>query len=686
MPAHLHPARIAPRARGASVLQSVLRPRSLLLGALVAVVVAASGLWARQRLQHEVERELAAELGAVLDTATNGLLGFMENCERLAGVIAESPEVRAVAVPALALAGSAPPRETTLARAIAPYLAAGQFTGFVIADKRGAVLATSGAFGHVGDRLPPQVLPVEAAMRRGRPTVGLPFRDLEGRVRVLVAAPIRDAPAILGLLLDHRPFTASLLAARAGPTGETYAFDRKGLMISTSRFPQHLRAAGLLGPDEDDSALRVELRDPSGDLTTGYRSEVRRRDQPLTAMAAAATAGHDGFSVVAYRDYRGVPVVGAWRWLHDRDLGVASEIDAAQAFQPMRALERVFAALLALLALAGAGVVTGAAVAERARLRATSSEHEARRIGEYLIEQQIGGGAMGDVFLARHALLRRPTAVKVLRADRMSAEDISRFEREVQVTATLSHPNTIAIYDYGRTDDGSFYYAMEYLAGIDLDSLVSDFGALPDARVIHLLRQACGALGEGHEAGVVHRDVKLANLYLCARGGIPDVLKVLDFGLVKTEDAARVTRASVIVGTPENMAPELFESAANAAPLTDIYALGCVGYALVTGHRPFEGSSLAELCNAHLGKPVASPSQRANRPVDPTLERVILACLAKRPAERPQSTRAIVALLERSPLARAWTRDDADAFWAAHRDRIDDLVRRRGERADDSAA
>ena len=574
VPAHLQPARIAPRARGASVLQSVLRPRSLLLGALVAVVVAASGLWARHRLQREVERELAAELGAVLDTATNGLLGFMENCERLAGVIAESPEVRAVAVPAIALAGSAPPRETTLARAIAPYLAAGQFTGFVIADRRGAVLATSGAFGHVGDRLPPQVLPVEAAMRRGRPTVGLPFRDLEGRVRVLVAAPIRDAPAILGLLLDHRPFTASLLAARAGPTGETYAFDCKGLMISTSRFPQHLRAAGLLGPDEDDSALRVELRDPSGDLTTGYRSEVRRRDQPLTAMAAAATAGHDGFSVVAYRDYRGVPVVGAWRWLPDCDLGVASEIDAAQAFQPMRALERVFTALLALLALAGVGVVAGAAVAERARLRATSSEHEARRIGEYLIEQQIGGGAMGDVFLARHALLRRPTAVKVLRADRMSAEDISRFEREVQVTATLSHPNTIAIYDYGRTDDGLFYYAMEYLAGIDLDSLVSELRAR--ARRARHPSSAPGLRRAGRRprGRVVHRDVKLANLYLCARGGIPDVLKVLDFGLVKTDDAARVTRASVIVGTPENMAPELFESAANASPLTDIYALG----------------------------------------------------------------------------------------------------------------
>ena len=161
---------------------------------------------------------------------------------------------------------------------------------------------------------------------------------------------------------------------------------------------------------------------------------------------------------------------------------------------------------------------------------------------------------------------------------------------------------------------------------------------------------------------------------------------MLDFGLVKTEDAVRVTRASVIVGTPENMAPELFESAANASPLTDIYALGCVAYALATGHRPFEGSSIAELCNAHLGKPVPAPSLRAHRPIDPTLERVILACLAKRPAERPQSTRAIVALLDRSPRAGAWTRDDAEAFWAAHRERIDELVERRGSRGAEDAA
>jgi hypothetical protein len=645
---------------------------------LVFVLVGASGLWVRQRLQREEELELAEELSAVLDTAAHGLLGFLEDNERLGGVVANSLEVRAAIQPALS--GSRQPDDNTLARVLAPYLAAGQFTGFALTDAHGVVLANSSGFASVGDRLAPNVLPIEEAGRSGRAVFGLPFRDSAGHVRVVLAAPVRDTPAFLGLMREHRPFTASLLAARAGSTGETYAFDEHGLMISSSRFPHHLRAAGLLGPDDEESALLVELRDPGGDLTTGFRSQVRRRDQPLTFMAAAATAGRDGLSITPYRDYRGVPVVGAWRWLSDRHFGIASEIDADQAFQPLYALERIFATLLVLLALVGAAAVAGATVAERARQRAARSEHEARRLGAYLIERRLGAGAMGEVFLAQHALLRRPTALKLLRPERINAESIERFEREVRVSATLSHPNTIAIYDYGRTEQGAFYYAMEFLHGIDLDSLVKTFGPQPEARVIHLLRQACGALGEAHEAGVVHRDVKLANLYLCVRGGVPDVLKVLDFGLVKAAEAG-LTHDSVVLGTPENMAPELFESADNASPLTDIYALGCVGYALLTGRRPFDGSSLAELCKAHLGKRVVPPSDRLNRAVDPTLERVILACLAKRPAERPQSTNAIVALLERSPLAGSWTRADADAFWATHKTRIEDMVQRQGAAA-----
>jgi hypothetical protein len=687
-PARLHPARVEARATRSSVLREAMRPHVVAAGALVVAIVVAAGVWGRQALRREVEHQLEGTLAAVLATSIDGLTKFLVGCERLGRVVAQSPDVRVAAARVVDARGGDGAAAAVLARALEPYLAAGHVVGFVLTDSEGTVLVQGGGLAKVGERPDTRVFPRAAAVAAGA-RAGLPHRDPDGRVRVTVAVPLREAPGFLGLAFDHRGFTASLVAARAGTTGETYAFDRQGLMLSTSRFPAHLRAAGLIGPDEDESALRVELRDPGGDLSAGYRSPVRRRDQPLTAAVAGAVAaaGELGATMLEpYRDYRGVPVVGAWRWLPERELGVATEMDAAQAYQPLRALERVFGTLVALLAAAGAAAVAASAAAARARLRAARSEREARRVGEYVLERRLGGGAMGEVFLARHGLLRRPTAIKLLRADMMSPEAIERFEREVRVTATLSHPNTVAIYDYGRAEDGAFYYAMEFLDGVDLESLVAAFGPQPEARVIHLLRQACGALGESHDAGVVHRDVKLANLYLCARGGRRDVLKVLDFGLVKAREDVQLTRASLIVGTPEYMAPELFESARNASVLTDVYALGCAAYVLLTGSRPFEGSSLAELCNAHLTRAVEPPSRRLGRGVDAALERVVVACLAKRPHERPQSMREVVMLLDRSPLARAWAPDDADAFWAAHKERLEELVRRRGERTSETPA
>jgi tRNA A-37 threonylcarbamoyl transferase component Bud32 len=638
-----------------------LRPRlgTVLAGAAAFALVGTSGVWAHRKLKAEVEQRMADDMKAVLDTATGGVGAFLDGAERLAALVAEAPEVRAAAG-----GGS-------FAAALGPFLRAGKLTGYVVTDPRGVVLESSAGFAAPGQALPAEVFPA-AATRQGAPRAGLPFLALDGRVRLLVATPLPGGTRVLGLGLDQAEFSAPLLAARAGRTGETYAFDGRGRMISSSRFPQHLRGAGLIGPDEDDSALRIEIRDPGGDTTRGYRAETQRRQQPLTVGAAGAVAGRAGVAVTPYRDYRGVPVVGAWTWIASRGFGVLSEVDAAEAFQPLEALERIFGTLLALLAVTVAGAVAGALLAGRARRRAARAELQVRQLGAYVLERRLGAGAMGEVYLARHALLRRPTALKLLRSHQSDRLAIERFEREVKVTALLTHPNTIAIYDYGSSDEGSFYYVMEYLEGIDLERFVARFGPCPDARVVHFLRQVCGSLAEAHERGLVHRDIKPANLFLCRRGGVPDLIKVLDFGLAKVADARSVTRASVVVGTPENMAPELFESADKASPRSDIYALGCVGYYLLTGSNVFEGASLAELCNAHLSKEPVPPSRRLGREVDAVLERVLLACLAKDPALRPASARGILELFERSPLARGWSSADAAAFWTRHGERIID--------------
>ena len=211
---------------------------------------------------------------------------------------------------------------------------------------------------------------------------------------------------------------------------------------------------------------------------------------------------------------------------------------------------------------------------------------EAERMGQYVLEKRRRSG-MGTVYLARHALLRRPTAIKLLPADKAGAETISRFEREVQNTSMLSHPNTVAIFDYGRTPEGVFYYAMEYLEGVDLQRLVERFGPQSPARVVHILAQICGALAEAHARGLVHRDVKPANAILCERGGVPDTGKVVDFGLVKDmgtrarspagSDAALQTDINTIVGTPADLAPEAIASPDEVDARSEIYAIGAVG-------------------------------------------------------------------------------------------------------------
>jgi len=288
---------------------------------------------------------------------------------------------------------------------------------------------------------------------------------------------------------------------------------------------------------------------------------------------------------------------------------------------------------------------------------------EARQLGQYALEEKIGEGGMGEIYRARHAMLRRPTAIKLLSGHGSEAQ-LKRFEKEVQLTARLTHPNTISIYDYGRTPDGVFYYAMELLDGMTLEQLVERHGPQPPGRVIHLLLQVCGALREAHRVGLIHRDIKPANIHLCHRGDIPDFVKVLDFGLVReigTQTDVTLSAVDAVVGTPLFLSPEAILTPNDIDARADIYGLGGVAYYLATGTTPFSGQSMVEICGHHLHTQVEAPSRR--RPLPKDLERLILACLAKAPAERPQTAQALAQALEQCEDARSWREADAEAWW-----------------------
>lgn len=294
----------------------------------------------------------------------------------------------------------------------------------------------------------------------------------------------------------------------------------------------------------------------------------------------------------------------------------------------------------------------------------------ALKLGQYTLVERIGGGGMGVVYRARHAMLRRPTAIKLLPPGTAGEERLARFEREVQMTSRLRHPNTIAIYDYGRTDTGVLYYVMEYIDGVSFAELVEKFGALPAARVIHLLQQACGSLAEAHKAGLIHRDVKPANLMLCVQGGIYDFVKVLDFGLVKELETGEsdLSRPGMVMGTPLYMSPEAIRSPESVDASSDIYALGAVAYTLITGSPVFPGDNVIDVCRGHLYEEATPPSQRSELEIPDELEALILRCLEKDPDRRPVSAAALLEALEgiEAALPVAWTQEEARRWWLLH--------------------
>jgi serine/threonine-protein kinase len=426
-----------------------------------------------------------------------------------------------------------------------------------------------------------------------------------------------------------------------------------GVVWLVARGPQ-LGARALAGLDAGVSFLACSsaaapLLLPDATIDQSYRMLLVVTTALIARAAVLPTPSRWTLGVSAAAV---LPALALTWWFHARSAGSAVAVS-----------QTLVALMWCTLAVAISAVVSGIIYGLREEVR------EARQLGQYTLEEKLGEGGMGQVYRARHAMLRRPTAVKLLPPGRAGESALKRFEREVQLTAILTHPNTVQVFDYGRTADGIFYYAMEYMDGLNLDQLVSLHGAQPAGRVVHVLRQVAGALAEAHGIGLIHRDVKPANIILCERGGVPDVAKVFDFGLVR--EAARdgqssLTGTNVITGTPLFLSPEALQSPESVDARSDLYALGGVAYFLLSGRHVFEGRSVVEICGHHLHTAPAAPSEKLGAPLPAELEALVMSCLEKDATRRPQSARELQDRLDALAPALVWTEEQAREWWARH--------------------
>jgi eukaryotic-like serine/threonine-protein kinase len=671
--------------------QGVLRRHVWLWPLLAAVILVFVGVWVRGRMEGAMRAQLAGNLQTILAANAEALRRWQETVKSQAEIAAEDEHLHELVTKLLerahtqgdspaALLGS---RELAGIRAhLKPVMERFGFVAFAVLDTNNVVLAAV-RDQLIGMRSPPGYAEGFRSSLEGTSAVTHPFPSVAmltnklGELRtgvptMFATAPVRGADgkvvAALGFRMDpNENFTRILATARVGKSGETYAFDRKGVLLSDSRFDEQLKHLSLI-PDsaEAQSILTLELRDPHVDLTRGKVAPSRRAELPFTRAVAEAIAGRDGIDVKGYRDYRGVPVVGAWTWLPNSDMGLVTELDVAEAFGPLHALRMGFYFIFGLLVLGAIAIFVLMRMANRFQKSAQAAAMQAKQLGQYALDEKIGAGAFGTVYRGHHALMRRPVAVKLL--DPAVANDtiIARFEREVQLTCQLTHPNTIALYDYGRTPEGLFYYAMEYLDGMSLDQLVKRYGRLPEERAIYFLIQIAASLAEAHGQGLIHRDIKPHNIFVTRRGDIADFVKVLDFGLVKGSNhngEAELTTDDGILGTPLYMSPEAIERPSSIDARSDIYSLGAVAYYLVTGQPPFSGLTIAEILTHQMRTEATRPSDCLTKPLSEDFEELVLRCLAKDPDGRPHSARALEVALRRCVRAGNWGPEEAEAWW-----------------------
>lgn len=671
-------------------------PRGLrvsLVALLLALGFLALGLWLNAGVKRRLRDNLSGQLQATLDSNVAALTIWLEAQKQELEKYVDDSRIRR-ALPAIAKSVQNPeitPNELrqsqpyqVMLEAVSPLLERDDVADVSGTDAAGTILFSARYPACLLHRVSRTGATQLAAILVGQPIMLPPIQgsslvddeeaELPEKPIILVGFPVRDENDTIvgGLFLSIESgsdFTRLLDLGRSGLRSDTYAFGRQGQLLSASRYEPELRKIGLLDHSEaSSSVLQVKLLDPGVDLTTGGFTNPSLGKRPLTRMAASAIAGGDGIDLDGYRDYRGVEVVGAWNWLEKYGFGVATEIDYDSAYAALKYVRRSLWTLFGLATIFAVVAMTFAL--STARLRREIGA--ARQLGQYRLERLIGEGGMGKVYQARHALLKRPTAVKVLDSAKADQMAIARFEREVQIASSLSHPNTVEIYDYGRTEDGVFYFAMEFLPGVNLEELIRCEGPICAARALHILRQILGSLSEAHRHGLIHRDMKPANVILCQRGGVSDFVKVVDFGLAREPSsnlAPEITRPGLISGTPLYIAPELLEDPKNLSPRSDIYAVGAVGFYLLAGRELFVTANNLEIFRCALSDARPRPSDVVAENVPAELDELIHRCVAKDPADRPASANELLAIMDTIVADYPWSNAEADRCWQQLRER-----------------
>ena len=629
------------------------RVRLALLVPLVALL--AVGMWAYRRVDASLHEIRATGLATLLDTQVEALEQWIGEGRHEAEQLAADEALRS-AIVRLARGGAKDAERLAVVEHILRQAGRIGVRSAHIVDPQGRLLASSDP-GRVGQGVTPDLFAHLGPALSGRSVFIRPYRSGSGAGpsllgRAWVAAPVRGgagkpvAIVALGAPAEDR-FTALFRAARPGRTGEALAFDNDGHVLAQSRHDEPL--------EQRSPASRLALAG-SGELTA------------LAVAAGAARAAEDGprqgLLLVPYTNHHGRETISAWRWLPDHDIGVAIEMESGEAYAPLTYLHIGFGLMILLM-----GAVWLSGFLPQRVLDGLLRRGAHRQLGPYRLGRQIGEGALSNVYLAQHRMLKRPAAVKVLKPQTTSDEWTARFQREVQSASQLGHPNTITIYDYGVGPGGEFWYAMEYLEGLALSDLVERYGPLAPSRAAHVLRQACASLWEAHACGLVHRDIKPQNIMLCNVHGERDVVKVLDFGLVKQMSDAEtrdLTSTLRILGTPLYMSPERIRHPGDADARADIYALGAVGYYLLTGKRLFETETEHDLLYQamHVVPPLAS--EHAPHPLPVELDALIARCVEKDPDRRPQSMAEVASALDAVLVYQPWTRQQIDAWWEKH--------------------